>query len=170
MRHLNIKQLLKGSFLFIALFSLALGAMAQATAPAKPTTPAKPPVVAAKGPQSYLETFFKKYKVSPDSAIDYIFSTNELFRGHFAQINQLKAHLDSLQLNLGKYTGHELIIQKSASPSLVLYSYLVKHKNQPIRFSFIFYRAENEWTLYRFNFDDQMDTEMFEAAKISNKR
>jgi hypothetical protein len=126
--------------------------------------------VAVKGAQSYIETFFKKYKTSPDSAIDYIFGTNQLFARNASQINVLKMKMDSLQFSLGKYTGKELISQRSASPSLVIYSYLAKHENQPIRFTFIFYKASNDWVLYRFNYDDSMDQEMFESVKINNKR
>jgi hypothetical protein len=132
------------------------------------TAPAAP--VVSKGAMSYIDVFFKKYKVSSDSAIDYLFSTNKLFAGNISQINLLKSKLDSLELVIGKYTGKELIAQKSTSPSLVLYSYLVKHENQPIRFIFMFYKPQNDWVLYRFNYDDAMDVEMVEGAKISNKR
>lgn len=125
---------------------------------------------AVKGAQSYIDGFFKRYKASPDSAIDYIFGTNKLFARNTSQISVLKMKIDSLQLSLGKYTGKELISERSASPSLVIYSYLVKHENQPVRFTFIFYKAQNDWALYRFNFDDSMDQEMFEAVKINNKR
>lgn len=132
---------------------------------------AKPATAGAvKGTQSYIDGFFKRYKASPDSAIDYIFGTNKLFVRNASQINVLKMKIDSLQLSLGKYTGKELISERSASPSLVIYSYLVKHEDQPIRFTFIFYKAQNDWALYRFNFDDSMDQEMFEAVKINNKR
>lgn len=154
----------------IAILGCSFGSMAQTAAKSSSAEakPASAPV--AKGVQSYIETFFKKYKASPDSAIDYIFGTNPLFARNASQINVLKMKMDSLQLSLGKYTGRELISEKSASPSLAAYSYLVKHENQPIRFTLIFYKALNEWALYRFNYDDAMDQEMFEAVKISNKR
>ena len=176
MRLLNFKQFIRPSFVFFVIVLCSFSAIAQTKAPAKPAavkpTDANtiPPPVVAKGAQSYIETFFKKYKVSPDSAIDYIFGTNKLFARNASQINALKAKMDSLQFTLGKYTGKELISQRSASPSLVIYSYLAKHENQPIRFTFIFYKAQNDWSLYRFNYDDAMDLELFEAVKINNKR
>ena len=169
MRLLNVKLFFYRSFLIaITVCCYSFIAVAQTKPPAKPAD-AKA-VVVVKGTQSYIEAFFKKYKTSPDSAVDYLFGTNKLFANHATQINLLKSKLDSLQFSLGKYTGKELISEKGASPSLVLYSYLVKHENQPMRFTFIFYKALNEWVLYRFNYDDQMDQEMFEAAKINNKR
>jgi hypothetical protein len=134
------------------------------------TTATKPATTSAsKGVSSLLDAFFKKYKTSPDSAIDYIFGTNKLF-GNNPQINLLKQKIDSLQLSLGKYIGHELISQRSATNSLVIYSYLVKHEDQPIRFIFMFYKPKNDWELYRFNYDDGMDTELLEAVKINNKK
>ena len=177
MEQLNIKQLLNRSFLLtVIIFSCAFCANAQ-TKPKKTVAPktdtAKVAVAKTsaviKSPANYIDAFFKKYKTSADSAIDYIFGTNKLFGTNY-QITLLKMKLDSLRVPFGKYTGKELIAQKTASPSLVLYTYLVKHENQPMRFTFMFYRAQNEWVLYRFNYDDQLDTELIEAAKINNKR
>jgi hypothetical protein len=167
MRLLNLEQFLKHSFLFIVVLSFGYSAMAQTAAKTESKSSGGG---AVKGAQSYIDGFFKRYKASPDSAIDYIFNTNKLFAKNSSQITVLKMKVDSLQLSLGKYTGKELISERSASPSLVIYSYLVKHENQPIRFTFIFYKALNDWALYRFNFDDSMDQEMFEAVKINNKR
>jgi hypothetical protein len=166
MYKITLKYFLKRSFLLsVVIVACSFAANAQT---AKAAADAKAPAV-GKGAASYIETFFKKYKTSADSAIDYIFGTNKFFATN-TQIALLKNKLDSLQFSIGKYEGRELIAQKSSSPSLVLYSFLVKHQNQPIRFTFIMYRAQNEWALYRFNYDDQMDIELFEAAKINNKR
>lgn len=140
---------------------------AQTAKPAAKPIAAK--VASAPGAATYLETFFKKYKTSSDSAIDYLFSTNKLFNNQ-SQITLLKLKLDSLGAAIGKYEGRELISQKSAGTSLVIYSYLVKHENQPVRFIFMFYKPRDQWELYRFNYDDAMDLELIEAAKINNKK
>ena len=182
MKQLKVKQILNRSFLLtVIIFSCILGANAQTktkkTSTKKTSTPqadttkstATKTSTVIKSPANYIDAFFKKYKTSADTAIDYIFGTNKLFGTNY-QITLLKMKLDSLRVPFGKYTGKELIAQKTASPSLVLYTYLVKHENQPMRFTFMFYRAQNEWVLYRFNYDDQLDTELIEAAKINNKR
>jgi hypothetical protein len=164
---MKTKNLLSKTLLLIAIIcSCTIYAKAQAPAAAKPA--AKSAVI-SKGAASYIESFFKKYKTSPDSAVDYIFGTNKLFT-NVSQINLLKSKLDSMQIMLGKYLGRELIVQKTPTPSLVLYSYIVKHENEPIRFTFMFYKAQNDWVLYRFNYDDQIDTELIDAAKINNKK
>jgi hypothetical protein len=146
-------------------------ANAQAAAAAKPAA-AKPIVAkvpAVKSAAAIIDTFFKKYKDDGTSpAIDYLFATNKLFTDSL-QIGVLKGKLDALRQSVGIYTGKELIVQKIAAPSLVFYSYLVKHEKSPIRFTFMFYKPKNEWVLYRFKYDDQIDSELEDAGKVNNK-
>lgn len=156
----------------LALFFLAMTICSRAQAPAAIHATAKPAAIkpaAFVSAPAIIEKFFKKYKeAGPDSAVDYLFSTNKYFNNPTGA-SQLKARLDSMRASLGDYIGKDLIVQKAASPSLILYSYLVKHEVQPVRFIFIFYKPHNDWVFYRFLFDDQMDLEMEDAAKISNK-
>ena len=126
--------------------------------------------VAPKTASSIVDTFFKKYKeMGADSAIEYLFGTNKLL-SDLPQVLTLRSKLDSLSKASGKYEGKELISQKTATPSLVYFSYLVKFEYQPFRFTFMFYKPQNNWELYRFKYDDQMDSELEEAGKINNKR
>jgi hypothetical protein len=159
------------SFKAFFLLALVFGTCVYCEAQAPAAVAAKPTAVKPAGFQSataVIDNFFKKYKNSPDSAVEYLFGTNKYFSNP-AGIAQLKAKLDSMHLSLGAFIGKELIVQKTASPSLVLYSYLVKHEVQPVRFTFIFYRPHSDWVFYRFLFDDQMDLELEDGAKISNK-
>jgi hypothetical protein len=160
----------------IALMAVIAGttAIANAQTTTKPATATAKPAAAAAQPAkpaaAVIDEFFKKYKEEGTGpALDYFFGTNKYF-GNAAGLTQLKAKLDSVRQSLGTYIGKELISQKSASGSLVLYSYLVKHEVQPIRFTFIMYKPHNDWVFYRFLFDDQLDNEMEEGAKINNKR
>ncbi|WP_428328214.1 hypothetical protein [Mucilaginibacter sp.] len=170
MKNLNINHYFRRSFLLAAFICGSyFYAAAQTAEPAAAAT-AKPAVVTVKGATSLVDAFFKKYKDDGSGpAIDYIFGTNKYF-SNSAGITQLKGHLDSLRQNIGAYLGKELIVQKNASNSLVLYSYLVKHEVQPIRITFMFYKPKNDWVLYRFKYDDQIDAELEEAGKINNKR
>ncbi len=149
-------------------------ASAQTKDSAKTTVKAATKTPAVKAPPvrtvtAIIDTFFKKYKEGGTSpAIDYLFATNKLFTDT-VQIGILKGKLDALRQSVGDYTGREIIVQKSATPSLVFYSYLVKHEKSPIRFTFMFYKPKNEWVLYRFKYDDQVDAELEEAGKINNK-
>jgi hypothetical protein len=156
----------KVAILALAGFCFACPAYSQtATKPAATTTAAAP-----KSAASVIDEFFKKYKdEGTGPALDYFFGTNKYFN-NATGLAQLKGKLDSARQSLGAYVGKELISQKSASGSLVLYTYLVKHEVQPIRFTFILYKPHNDWVFYRFLFDDQMVAEMVDAAKIDNKR
>ena len=93
MKSLSLKHFLIAAFVLCGTFA----AKAQTTATTTTKPAAKTAAPAAKGVVSYIETFFKKYKTSSDSAIDYIFGTNKLFT-NLSQINLLKAKLDTLQL------------------------------------------------------------------------
>jgi hypothetical protein len=171
MKNDTLPRIFKKAFLLTAIISCCgCYALAQtkpaAKSAAKPVAAAQPAVKTA---VAIIDDFFKKYKEEgAGPAIDYLFGTNKLFN-NTAQIEHLKAKLDSTQLTVGQYVGRELIAQKSASPSLVYYSFLVKFSNQPLRFTIMFYKPENEWVLYRFKYDDQMDRELDEAGRISNK-
>src|SRR3984885_9048048 len=154
----NSQRSFRACFLLLFLSGTCVYCKAQTPSPAvaKPVA-AKP--AAFQSATAVIDNFFKKYKNSPDSAVEYLFGTNKYFSNP-AGIAQLKAKLDSMHQSLGMYIGKELIVEKTASPSLVLYSYLVKHEVQPVRFTFIFYRPHSDWVFYRFLFDDQMDMEM----------
>ena len=167
MKHINKLFFLTGIICCCSLYAKSQTTAKPATDVKKVTVTTAPVV---KGASALIDIFFKKYKDDGTGpAIDYLFGTNKLFTDT-AQITVLKGKLDALRQTIGKYTGKELIDQKSASPSLVFYSYLVKHESQPIRFTFIFYKPQNDWVLYRFKYDDQMDTELENAGKINNKR
>jgi hypothetical protein len=96
-----------------------------------------------------------------------IFKTNPLIDSN--SLVKLIAKIDTTRSVIGAYTGKDLIVQRKASNSLVLYSYLVKHQNQPLRFTFMFYKPKNEWAIYRLYFDDSISSELEQSAKITAK-
>lgn len=176
MKHFHSKSITKslflaGIFCCCVAFANAQAKPAAAKPAAKPATakPAAAVPAAGRSAVAVVDTFFKKYKNDGTSAaIDFLFGTNKYFT-NTAGIGQLKAKLDSLRQGIGMYLGKDLISQKNASNSLYFYSYLVKHEVQPLRFTFIFYKPQNEWVLYRFKYDDQMDVELEDAGRINNK-
>ena len=126
-------------------------------------TGSEPPHPDVKEAIGFINIFFDKYKNEGTSkAFDYIFSTNKTVNG----LEALKSKIDSARVVLGDFTGFEKITEKDASNGLVLFSYLVKHKNQPIRFTFIFYKPQNNWILYKFNYDADVTDELINSGKI----
>ena len=113
-----------------------------------------------------VELFFKKYKdEGTEQAIDYLFGTNKLFTDT-TQISGLKKKLVLLRQTVGLYLGKEFIMQKNAGKSLYFYSYIVKFENQPVRFTFMFYKPKNAWVLYHFKYDADLDTELENSGRI----
>lgn len=112
-----------------------------------------------------INEFFTEYQSgSVDDAIDYLFNTNNSFLPE--QTQELKNMLASASITIGAFTGFEEITEKSTSPSLTFFSYLVKHDRQPLRFNFMFYKPRDKWILYKFKFDDNVATELEEAGRI----
>jgi len=67
---------------------------------------------------------------------------------------------------LGKYHGFEKIVRKELGESLVLESYLVKYDRQPLRFTFKFYKPNDKWILFNFQYDEDVDEELSESASV----
>lgn len=117
------------------------------------------------GAKQKIESFFKTYEKSGGvAALDSLFykkinTTSEEF------IN-LRDTLSQIELRAGKYVGNELIIRNQVGKSLVYFSYLVKYSNQPLRFTFMFYKPKDEWFIYQFKFDTDAEKELEESGRI----
>lgn len=118
--------------------------------------------------QPIIDTFFSIYESqNTNKALDYIFSTNSwLNNNQQDKIVILKTNLINTIKVIGKYYGKESITQKSIGSNFILCSFLIKYERQPIRFTFIFYKPSNNWTLLNFKFDDNISKELEEAAVI----
>ena len=82
-------------------------------------------------------------------------------------ITNLKNQLEGLNEDyVGKYYGHELIVEKKLAESYILLNYLVKFDRQPIRYTFLFYQPDDKWLIYSFQFDGGIDDEIVEVAKL----
>ena len=156
------------SFSFILLASAICGnASAQTTPAVKTETVTKAPAGLIT-PTILIEKFFKSYdKESTTKAMIDIFKTNPLIDTN--SLVRLITKIDTTRSIIGPYMGRDLIVQRKASNSLILYSYLVKHQTQPLRFTFMFYKPKNEWVIYRLYFDDSVSSELEQSAKITAK-
>jgi hypothetical protein len=119
-------------------------------------------------PQKMIDEFFKLYKEkNSDVALDYIFGTNKWMKDSKDQIENVKFKINNTVIKaMGEYFGYELIIKKTIGDKVTYYTYLVKYERQPIRFNFLFYSPNGQWQLQNFSFDDGIDEELKEAAKV----
>lgn len=113
--------------------------------------------------------FFKVYEKNPQKAVDYIFSTNNwMSKEKNYDVENVKSQLLNFTGLVGDYYGYEKITEKSLGESLKLVSYIIKYDRQPIRFTFLFYKPKDVWKIQNFKFDDNLDAEIEESAKINN--
>lgn len=117
----------------------------------------------------FVKQFFNIYKTQGhQKAFDYISTKNSLEIFSADQWNVLRNKMDTLNNVLGPFIGAELITEKHVAASLVLFSYLVKYKNHPMRYIFTFYKPEDHWVIYNVKMDsDDLLEELRQSANIS---
>ena len=122
----------------------------------------------AQTPQDLINDFFLTYEKDPGKAVKEMYKTNiwtERIKDDIEIIaNGLNGFVEDF---VGKYYGYELITNQKFTESFELYSYLVKYDRQPLRFTFKFYKPNDTWVLYGFQYDDSFSAEIEEAAKIN---
>ena len=113
-------------------------------------------------PEQIIHKFFEIYNSDgSNTALDYILSTNNWIEEGSIE---LKKSVNDLISQIGPYYGNELIAKRGIGDNYILWSFMIKHERQPIRFQFIFYKPSNKWQLQDFRYDDGLDTELIEAA------
>lgn len=117
-------------------------------------------------PQKIIDEFFTLYKnKGSDTSLDYLFGTNKWMDNSKDQIEGVKLKLNGTLKQLGNYYGYDLITKKSLGDRYWLYTFMIRYDRQPVRFSLLLYKPNEEWRLMNFSFDDNMDDELSEAAK-----
>jgi len=119
-------------------------------------------------PEDLSNLFFKTFeeKGSTD-ALDELYSTNTWINKAPDAVLNLKNQMEGLHEDyIGKYYGYEFITEKKISESFVLRSYLVKYDRQPLRFTFQFYKPNDIWKAYSFQYDGNLSSELEESANI----
>tara|TARA_Y100000588_G_C13807440_1_gene733591 strand:- start:17 stop:478 length:462 start_codon:yes stop_codon:yes gene_type:complete len=119
-------------------------------------------------PKEIVSNFFTEYQNDGASkALDNLYANNKWMNRATDSMTKLKQQLGTLNEDfVGAYYGYELIVEKKLSDSFILMSYLVKFDRQPIRFTFQFYKPNNEWRTHSFKYDGGIDDEIEESAKV----
>ena len=122
-------------------------------------------VVGQTSTNKITETFFKTYKENPTKAYEDLFINNKWMKDKKSDIETVKIKLADFISGLGDYFGYEQITEKSAGESYMLKSFLVKYERQPIRFTFLLYKTNDDWQIQNFTYDTNLENELEEAAK-----
>lgn len=119
-------------------------------------------------PEELAERFFTTYEErGSTAALDELYATNKWMNKAEDAILDLKNKMQGLNEDyVGKYYGYELIAEKRISSSYVLLSYIVKFDRQPLRYTFQFYKPNDQWKMYSFKYDGNLGNELEESAKI----
>jgi hypothetical protein len=117
-------------------------------------------------PEELIKAFFNTYSTGKvEKAVEEIYKTNPWMSRNSDAVDNLKRQLRSSVELMGDYRGYGLLGTKDVASDLVLYDYLVKYDRQPLRFRFMFYRADKQWMLYSISYDDSIDEELKELVK-----
>lgn len=73
------------------------------------------------------------------------------------EIKLVKAQTHTALNMYGKLLAYEFIRQKDYGDSVVRLVYVLKTEQLPLAWEFYFYKADSEWELVNFNFNDQFD-------------
>ena len=118
-------------------------------------------------PQDLIDAFFATYEKDAGKAVKELYATNKWTDRVKDDIDKVVGTINGFtESYMAKYYGYELITKKKFAESFELYSYLIKYDRQPIRFIFKFYKPNDKWVLYSYAFDDSLDDEIQEAAKL----
>lgn len=106
-----------------------------------------------------IKSFFDVYeKNRPGEAIDLLYSTNseEWLQQIQESIDNVKAKFQGLPAIVGAYHGYEKLNEETLGSCFKTIIYLVKYDRQPIRFTFQYYKPQDQWRLYGFSYDDDL--------------
>ena len=119
-------------------------------------------------PTEIIDKFFENYeKKGSDLAMDELYATNPWTTRIQDAIDNAKNQIKRFDEDLvGPYYGYEHLVTKKLGDSYILHSYFLKFDRQFLRLTFQFYKPQDEWRLFSFEFDDNYDDEIEEAAKL----
>jgi len=108
--------------------------------------------------ENIVDQFFTLYsKEAPEKAVDFLFTTNPYMDINSEQAKKIKVQLGTVTALIGDFFGYELMRKEQLAPSLVSLTYLVKHKRQPLYYTFVFYKPNDKWQILNVRFDDKLE-------------
>lgn len=123
-------------------------------------------VVEFDGYHDKIDVFFSMIKAEKSNdAIDHLYADNPWLSRASDDVQQLKSHLANTMNLVGKYQGHELLTEKVVADRFVYLKYFVAYDRQPFNFVFEFYKPQDQWIIFGFFFNANIDEEIEEAAQ-----
>lgn len=112
-----------------------------------------------------IDTFFSQYQVNPQLALSTLALSNPFLDS--SQVTLMTAKLTDLLPQIGKYHGYDLITRNEVSSNYVLYSYILYHERQPIKFNFIIYKLPKQtWKISNVEFSADLEEELKQSSQL----
>lgn len=103
--------------------------------------------------RAMVERFFTMLEAEgAEVALEELFESNLYMEEVSGQVTTLINQYTSAERMMGAYIGHELLIETNMADRVAHQRYLVLYERQPLRFDFVYYKADDEWTFQSFNF------------------
>ena len=117
--------------------------------------------------QPVIKTFFDnialgKYKI----ALNELISKNKNIDLADSLTINLRTKFNYINESSGNFVSKRLLRKKELGDDLGVYIYLVRYEKNFYPFTFTFYNNGAEIRIYKFAFDDNIDTELEEAIKL----
>jgi hypothetical protein len=114
-----------------------------------------------------VNSFFGKVKSGNyANALDELLGQNTNIDLKDSLTLSLKNKFSNINEYSGKFISYRLLLKKSLSNDLGVYSYIVKYDKKFYRFLFTFYNNESSVNIYKFSFDDTLDFEIEESLRL----
>lgn len=139
----------------------AAAALLAAAAPLHAQTGAAPPPaekISTVSPNELAARIFVELQTkTPESTVEALVSSSPLINlgetDKKANANRLRTLIDLY----GPVSGRELVRTRRVGERLLEQTYLVHMERYAMRFTFVFYRAEQGWTISSYSFDDEIE-------------
>lgn len=117
--------------------------------------------------EKFIDTFFSAYKSEGvEKSLNEIFASNKYFANNAQSVANVKEQLISIADSLGKYCGYEVVSRNVIGTSLIHYTCIVNYEMRPIRFFFTFYKPQDSWALFEFEFSTDFVDELDQSSKF----
>jgi hypothetical protein len=81
------------------------------------------------------------------------------------EVQNVKSQLQNLTSLVGEFHSKVKLGEEHIAERLYHISYLALYERQPVRLEFVFYKPKENWVIYSFSFDDEIDEELEKFAR-----
>ncbi len=117
--------------------------------------------VSADDYEAMVGTFFQELSTQGAiRAVDNLYASNQWINSNSDAVINLKNQLGGVSNLVGAYHGVEKIAEYRVGSRFVYLSYMALYDRQPLRFIFEFYKPTDQWRVFSFSFDDDLDDDL----------